>query len=233
MEKYFLHINEPCTQDWDEMTTVGQGKFCNNCKKNVFDFTSASDNDIIKHMEKMKGAAFCGKFEEHQLDRWIHTSNLKTSNKKLYELLLSFLILTGSQNLYAQDVSNKENIELQRKADSTFSVAALKVEMPYVNCNKQIALTGKVAGLNAINSDSLFSKKSKFVLGTVRRISNKDNDPLIVVNGVIINDSALYKLNLEDIKSISVVKSGEASAIYGAKALNGVLIIETKGRRKE
>jgi hypothetical protein len=48
MEKYFPHINEPCTQNWDEMTLSDTGRFCINCRKTVFDFTNATDNEIIK-----------------------------------------------------------------------------------------------------------------------------------------------------------------------------------------
>ena len=50
MEKYFLHINEPCSQDWNNMTDTGKGKYCNNCQKTVFDFTNYKDNEIIKHI---------------------------------------------------------------------------------------------------------------------------------------------------------------------------------------
>ncbi len=71
MQKYFLHINEPCSEDWDCITPNEKGRFCNNCNKTVFDFTTATDNDIIKNIEKMKGNMFCGQLEEGQLNRCI------------------------------------------------------------------------------------------------------------------------------------------------------------------
>jgi len=52
MDPYFLHIDEPCHEDWSEMTPVEQGRFCASCKKTVFDFTTASDNEITSHLKK-------------------------------------------------------------------------------------------------------------------------------------------------------------------------------------
>ncbi len=83
MEKYLLHINEPCTQNWDEMTPTEKGRFCASCQKTVFDFTTATDNEIIKHIEKMNGNMFCGQFEEGQLNRWMEKTNLERNNPRL------------------------------------------------------------------------------------------------------------------------------------------------------
>ena len=54
MNKYFLHINEPCSQDWDSMTAAGQGKFCSQCSKTVIDFTGLSDAEIVRYIESKK-----------------------------------------------------------------------------------------------------------------------------------------------------------------------------------
>ncbi|WP_041258030.1 SusC/RagA family TonB-linked outer membrane protein [Fibrella aestuarina] len=70
---------------------------------------------------------------------------------------------------------------------------------------------------------------------------NASNDPLYVVDGVFINNNSLQKittqgqannpladLNPADIESISILKDAEATAIYGARAANGVVVITTK-----
>lgn len=70
---------------------------------------------------------------------------------------------------------------------------------------------------------------------------NASNDPLYVVDGVFINSNSLQKittqgqsnnpladLNPADIESISILKDAEATAIYGARAANGVVVITTK-----
>ncbi|MBC8152426.1 MAG: SusC/RagA family TonB-linked outer membrane protein, partial [Bacteroidetes bacterium] len=70
---------------------------------------------------------------------------------------------------------------------------------------------------------------------------NASNDPLYVVDGVFINNSSLQRIttqgqannpladiNPADIESISILKDAEATAIYGARAANGVVVITTK-----
>jgi TonB-dependent SusC/RagA subfamily outer membrane receptor len=215
MEKYFLHINEPCSEDWDKMTHASQGKFCNNCQKTVFDFTNTTDNEIIKHIEKIKGAEFCGKFEEHQLGRWIETMNAKSSSNKLYELLLGFLLLTSVQNLSAQSISKQEKIELKQKADSLLGVLAVKSEMPDIVCD-----TSKV----------IFSDK-RIRIGGVRTLTG-NNKPLVILDGTPLKMDILNKLDPNEIKSINVLKSKEGTAIYGPDGVNGVILITSKNPQK-
>src|SRR5699024_1488858 len=57
---------------------------------------------------------------------------------------------------------------------------------------------------------------------------NTNNDPLFVVDGVVGVSNALNILNPDDIQSISVLKDASATAIYGARGSNGVIIITTK-----
>jgi TonB-dependent SusC/RagA subfamily outer membrane receptor len=216
MSKYLLHINEPCSQNWDEMTATEKGRFCSNCKKTVFDFTSATDNEIVNHIKAMKDEIFCGRFEEQQLDRWIITNSLETSNKKLYQLLLSFILLTGGQNLYAQDVVKKETILLQKKIDSLSSLSALKSEMPDVSCDS--VKSGIVSN-------------TRIRMGGVRSL-NGDLKPLLILNGKNVLLSVLSTLNPNEIKSVEILKSAVSTAIYGPDGVNGAILIVTKEVKK-
>lgn len=60
---------------------------------------------------------------------------------------------------------------------------------------------------------------------------NSSNDPLIIVDGVQYQ-GALNNINPEDIDNISVLKDASSTALYGAKAANGVIIVTTKRGRK-
>ena len=62
-------------------------------------------------------------------------------------------------------------------------------------------------------------------------LSLLDNDPLILVDGVVYDSEGLNALNPEDIESINVLKDATAG-IYGVRAANGVIIIETKKERE-
>lgn len=122
------------------------------------------------------------------------------------------------------------------KKDATGAVATLKAG----NMNKgaittpQDMLTGKVPGLLIVPGDGQPGS------GTTIRIRNgsslsASNSPLIVIDGVTTSDDAgvgmsnvLGALNPEDIESFSVLKDASATAIYGSRASNGVIIITTK-----
>jgi len=87
------------------------------------------------------------------------------------------------------------------------------------------ALQGKVAGLQIVSNGSP-GQSPKI---RVRGIGSYDSDasgPLFVVDGAFFNDIAF--LSPADITSISVLKDASAAAIYGVRAANGVVLIETK-----
>ncbi|MBQ51596.1 MAG: SusC/RagA family protein, partial [Leeuwenhoekiella sp.] len=89
------------------------------------------------------------------------------------------------------------------------------------------ALQGRVAGVN-ISSNSGSPGSASTI--SIRGIStNGDNRPLILVDGAVIED--LSVINPNDIESINVLKDATAG-IYGVRAANGVILITTKGGRK-
>lgn len=106
------------------------------------------------------------------------------------------------------------------------------------------AFTGKVSGLQVIRSSSGPAGSSKIVLRGNSSLTG-DNQPLIVVDGIPINNfvgadnndywnpsldmgNGLSDINSEDIENISVLKGASAAALYGARAGNGVVLITTK-----
>ncbi|MEL6557727.1 MAG: TonB-dependent receptor [Bacteroidota bacterium] len=114
-----------------------------------------------------------------------------------------------------------------RKRDLTGSVATVTSEqlqtVPALNAID--ALQGQVAGLQ-ITNDSGAPGAAPVV--RIRGVGTTGNtSPLYVVDGVLLND--ITWLNSFDIESINVLKDASATAIYGNRGANGVIIIETKG----
>jgi TonB-linked SusC/RagA family outer membrane protein len=85
------------------------------------------------------------------------------------------------------------------------------------------ALTGKVAGLNVLNTTDLFQNPT---------ISLRGRTPLIVIDGIPDPNADPYKLNADDIESITVLKGTAAGALYGSLGVNGAILYTTKKGKK-
>ncbi|MFA6334241.1 MAG: TonB-dependent receptor [Bacteroidales bacterium] len=123
-----------------------------------------------------------------------------------------------------------------KKDDATGSIVAIKPEVLNRGAitSPQELLIGKVAGLQITPGDGSPGSSSTIRIrgGASLKASN---DPLIVIDGVpTSNDAApgmrngLSSVNPSDIESFTVLKDASATAIYGARASNGVIIITTK-----
>ncbi|WP_313777743.1 TonB-dependent receptor [Flagellimonas nanhaiensis] len=87
------------------------------------------------------------------------------------------------------------------------------------------ALQGRVAGLQIVNNGGPGQSPTVRVRG-IGSYNTDASNPLFVVDGAFFND--IDFLNPSDIASVSVLKDASAAAIYGVRAANGVVIIETK-----
>ncbi|WP_375581383.1 SusC/RagA family TonB-linked outer membrane protein [Marivirga tractuosa] len=91
------------------------------------------------------------------------------------------------------------------------------------------ALQGAVSGVNISTNSGSPGGTSNI---RIRGIStNGDNNPLILVDGVIYDQAGLNALNPNDIESVNILKDATAG-IYGVRAANGVVLIETKQGKK-
>lgn len=100
------------------------------------------------------------------------------------------------------------------------------VELKKLNLSRMdAALQGQMSGVT-INTNSGSPGGSSSI--RIRGLSTfGDNDPLILVDGIVYDSEGLNALNPDDIASVNVLKDGTAG-IYGVRAANGVIIIETK-----
>ena len=120
----------------------------------------------------------------------------------------------------------------QRVKDLTSSISTVKSEELTRTPASQAmqALQGKVAGLQVVTSGSPGASPTIRVRG-IGSYPGQDNEaPLYVVDGMFFDN--IDFLNPTDIATISVLKDASASAIYGVRAANGVILIETKSGRK-
>lgn len=92
--------------------------------------------------------------------------------------------------------------------------------------NPAMQIQGKVAGVSITNTASADPNSSASI--QVRGVASRsaDNSPLVVIDGV--PGGNLQNINENDIEAIDVLKDGAASAIYGTRGSNGVIIVTTK-----
>ena len=88
------------------------------------------------------------------------------------------------------------------------------------------ALQGKVAGVQIVNSGAPGSEPTVRIRGIGSFPSSSNSAPLYVVDGMYFDN--IDFLNPSDIETLSVLKDASASAIYGVRAANGVVLITTK-----
>ncbi|NOT52722.1 MAG: T9SS type A sorting domain-containing protein [Chitinophagaceae bacterium] len=68
-KKLQISIPEPCHENWDAMTPVDKGRFCNSCQKQVVDFSTMSDRQVAEFFKKPSTGSVCGRFMSDQLER--------------------------------------------------------------------------------------------------------------------------------------------------------------------
>src|SRR5579859_3135607 len=130
----------------------------------------------------------------------------------------------------------------QERKDLTGSLASVKgsdiSSLATPSFDQQLA--GRASGVNVSIPSGLIGQAPVIRVRGVNSISN-GADPLIVVdnmpittgsNSAIISNNALADINPNDIESFEVLKDGSATAIYGSRGANGVILITTKKGKK-
>lgn len=140
----------------------------------------------------------------------------------------------------AEDVEMLQDIVIigygsVRKEDATGSVTAIKIDEKNkgVATTAQDLLSGKIAGVTVTSSGGRPGDGATIRIRGGSSLTAK-NDPLVIIDGVIISNDLpgssnfMSTVNPSDIESFTVLKDASATAIYGSRASNGVILITTK-----
>lgn len=154
------------------------------------------------------------------------------------------IVIENQQNVsvaMVPDLSQLEEVVVvaygtRRKADLTGSVTAVsekEFQQGNIASSEQL-LMGKVPGLQITSSGGAAGAGSTIRIRGGASL-NASNDPLIVIDGVPVEGNSLSgsanllnTINPNDIESMSILKDASATALYGSRASNGVIIITTK-----
>ena len=136
MAKYNIQLPEPCSEDWNQMTPMEQGRFCAVCEKQIFDFSTYTKEELIKEVQR-KGK-LCGRVPT-QFIHTIEVEKTKPLGLKLNGLVaaaINLLVLTTATAVQGQEkvkveqqVKESENIPEteQQHTKQTFGVIRGKV----------------------------------------------------------------------------------------------------------
>lgn len=137
-----------------------------------------------------------------------------------------------SDNMKALDEVVVIGYGTQRKSDLTggvFSIGQDKLEMVASN-NLMDRLAGQIPGLAVTTSDAAPGADQTLRIRGENSLT-ADNSPLIVLDGIPYNGS-LTDIDPNIVENISVLKDASASAIYGSRGANGIILIQTKKGKK-
>jgi TonB-linked SusC/RagA family outer membrane protein len=158
-------------------------------------------------------------------------------------LVISFVgkpdsnVTVGSSNTYNVKMASGKELETvviegykttkkTKSSNAVVTVTAATIE-GRPNASFIQTLQGQVAGLNISTGSGQPGSNSTVILRGLGSI-NGNVEPLYVVDGVALNTDNFRSLNTNDIESISVLKDAGATAIYGNRGANGVIVITTK-----
>lgn len=116
-----------------------------------------------------------------------------------------------------------------RKGDATGALTSVKPDEQNkgLQITAQDALVGRVAGVNIVPGSGAPGSGGTIRIRMGASLSANE-DPLIVIDGVPVNNTSISFINPNDIETFTVLKDASATAIYGSRASNGVIIITTK-----
>ena len=147
--------------------------------------------------------------------------NITVSGETLYQLDVSF---AGSNMLNEVTVSYGK----QRSREVTGSIAEVDMrelqDLPVMQFGQQ--LQGKVAGVNVAQTSGQPGRGIAFRIRGAASLAT-DYQPLFVIDGLPITGS-INNINPDEIETLTVLKDASATALYGSRAANGVILITTR-----
>lgn len=167
MRSLTVQIPKPCHENWAQMQPNEQGRFCASCQKTVVDYSSLSDQELVRLLSKVPEAS-CGRLRPDQLDRLLVESD--SAYGSIWRRWVSLLTmgLLGWQTAQAQ-------INQGKKAAATESVSQSPVladlpikQLPIraeLTPTKEIIVTGRVMLADSANNLTPISKADVITLG--------------------------------------------------------------------
>lgn len=172
---------------------------------------------------------------------------METAEITIQETNIIDVVLQQAEAALEEVIVTAVGIEREK---SSLGAATTTIDSKEINKGSQAtisdALSGKVAGVNISNASTDPGASSGVIIRGISSLGGS-NQPLYVVDGIPINNESSFSddlnnaydfgrgsqdINPENIKTISILKGASATALYGSRAANGVVIITTKSGKE-
>lgn len=163
------------------------------------DFTNNSDDEILDYFSEHSYHNICGNFYESQLNRNMQYSII---NSLFSKFAIGFILTAGG------------------------IVSVNAQESDPVMTSAVVNLQGQISSLK-INQNNAYSSPPIMGRGAPSSIQG-NNEPLWIIDGEIVEAKTLKDFDPNKIKKMNIIKGNQATALYGTKARNGVVIIKLK-----
>jgi hypothetical protein len=112
---YQIKIADPCHEDWNKMSPAEQGRFCGSCQKQVVDFSTMTDTEVIHHLQHAT-TSICARAGNDQLDRDIIAPSVKkyTVSKYWFALLAGISLLLSKAEAQTKKPKHPKRTPLVR-----------------------------------------------------------------------------------------------------------------------
>lgn len=153
----------------------------------------------------------------------METQTLNVGNKRTFTIKLS-------PKVDELDEVTVVAFAKQKKESVLASVTTVDVgELKVPSSNLTTALAGRMSGLISYQLSGEPGKdNANFFIRGITTFSEEARDPLILIDGVELSADDLARLNTDDIAAFSLMKDATATALYGARGANGVILVTTK-----
>ena len=118
-----VQIPKPCHEDWNTMSKTEKGKFCNVCTKEVVDFTSKSDEELVTYFTN--NGNLCGRFHPSQLNRKLIADRKKRNHWLSYAATLLLPMTIFSQETKTPELKNTDTEQIDTSAFKSLKISSL------------------------------------------------------------------------------------------------------------
>jgi TonB-dependent SusC/RagA subfamily outer membrane receptor len=188
-------------------------------------------NERIKRWDKNEELLYLDKSGYEKFNAQLNDKNLPRDNVAFFNSELSGKMAGLDMRSSALDEVIVTGYGMARRKDLTGSVVRIISQNLFSSATTvEQALQGRLPGLQVTNSSGMPGSAANITIRGISSLSN--NQPLYVIDGIPVSGNINDLVNVNDIDFITVLKDHSASALYGSRAANGAIVINTKKWKK-